>query len=44
MTTPLALVIGAIAAVLVFRYRVNSAWIVLSAALSGLILRLPIWK
>ena len=44
VTTPLALVIGAIAAVLVFRYRVNSAWVVLGAALSGLILRLPIWK
>ncbi len=44
VTTPLALVIGAIAALLVFRYRVNSAWVVLGAALSGLILRLPIWK
>jgi chromate transporter len=44
VTTPLALVIGAVAAVLVFRYRVNSAWVVLGGALSGLILRLPIWK
>jgi chromate transporter len=44
VTTPLALVIGAVATVLVFRYRVNSAWVVLGGALSGLILRLPIWK
>jgi hypothetical protein len=33
-----------VAAVLVFRYRVNSAWVVLGGALSGLVLRLPIWK
>ena len=44
VTTPLSLVIGVVAVVLVFRYRVNSAWVVLGAALSGLILRLPIWK
>jgi chromate transporter len=44
VTTPLALVIGAVAAVLVFRYRTNSAWVVLGGALSGLILRLPFWR
>ena len=44
VTTPLALVIGAVAAVLVFRYRLNSAWVVLGGALSGLLLRLPIWN
>ncbi|HXT25354.1 MAG TPA: chromate efflux transporter [Candidatus Eisenbacteria bacterium] len=44
VTTPLSLAIGAVAAVLVFRYRVNSAWVVLGGALSGLVLRLPIWK
>ena len=40
VTTPLALGIGAVAAVLVFRYRVNSAWVVLAGALAGLALRL----
>jgi chromate transporter len=44
VTTPLSLVIGAVAAVLVFRYRVNSAWVVLGGALAGLALKLPIWK
>ena len=40
VTTPLALGIGAVAALLVFRYRVNSAWVVLGGALIGLALRL----
>ena len=44
VTTPLSVAIGAVAAALVFRYRVNSAWVVLGGALSGLVLRLPIWK
>jgi len=44
VTTPSALAIGAVAAVLVFRYRVNSAWVVLGGAAAGLLLRLPIWK
>lgn len=44
VTTPSALVIGAVAAVLVFRYRLNSAWVVLGGALSGLIVRLPFWR
>jgi len=43
VTTPLALLIGAVAGVLAFRYRINSAWLVLGGALSGLILRLPFW-
>jgi chromate transporter len=41
VTTTPALVIGAVAAVLAFRYRINSAWVVLGGALSGLMLRLP---
>lgn len=44
VTTPPALLIGAVAAVLVFRFRMNSAWVVLGGALSGLILRIPFWK
>jgi len=44
VTTPLALVIGVVAAVLVFRFRVNSAWVVLGGAVTGLLSRLPIWK
>lgn len=44
VTTPLALVIGVVAAVLVFRFRVNSAWVVLGGAVAGLVVRLPIWK
>jgi hypothetical protein len=44
VTTPSALVIGAVVAVLVFRYRVNSAWVVLGGAAAGLLLRLPFWK
>jgi chromate transporter, chromate ion transporter (CHR) family len=44
VTTPLSLLLLAVAAVLVFRYRVNSAWVVLGGALAGLALKLPIWK
>lgn len=40
VTTPLALGIGAVAAMLVLRYRVNSAWVVVGGALVGLALRL----
>jgi chromate transporter len=40
VTTPLALAIGVVAAVLVFRFKVNSAWVVLGGALVGLALRL----
>jgi chromate transporter len=40
VTTPPALGIGVVAAALVFRYRVNSAWVVLGGALVGLTLRL----
>jgi len=39
VTTPLALLIGAVAAVLVFRYRVNSAWVVLGGAVTGLVMK-----
>jgi chromate transporter len=44
VTTPWSLAIGGVGALLVFRYRVNSAWVVLGGAFSGLILRLPLWK
>jgi len=40
VTTPLALGIGVVAAGLVFRFKVNSAWVVLGGALAGLALRL----
>ena len=40
VTTPLALGIGVVAAGLVFRFKVNSAWVVLGGALVGLALRL----
>ena len=42
VTTPLSLAIGVVAAVLVFRFRVNSAWVVLCGALAGLITKLAI--
>jgi chromate transporter len=41
--TRLALLIGAVAAVLVFRYRVNSAWVVLGGAVAGLLAKLLAW-
>jgi len=44
VTTPPALAIGAVAAVLVLRYRVNSAWVVLGGAVAGLLMGLPLWK
>jgi chromate transporter len=40
VTTPLALVIGGVAALLVFGWRVNSAWVVLGGALAGLAVKL----
>jgi chromate transporter len=40
VTTPLSLAIGVVAAVLVFRFRVNSAWVVLCGAVAGLITQL----
>jgi len=40
VTTLLALGIGVVAAGLVFRFKVNSAWVVLGGALAGLALRL----
>jgi chromate transporter len=39
-TSPLAVLIGVVAAVLVFRFRVNSAWMVLGGALAGLATKL----
>jgi chromate transporter len=40
VNTPLALGVGALAAVLIFRLKVNSAWVVLGGALAGLALHL----
>jgi len=42
VTSPLALVIAGVAAVLVFRFRVNSAWVVLGGAIAGLVAKLVV--
>src|SRR6201998_3059732 len=42
VTSPLAVVIAAVAAVLVFRFRVNSAWVVLGGAVAGLVAQLVV--
>lgn len=42
VTSPLAVVIAAVAAVLVFRFRVNSAWVVLGGAIAGLVAKLVV--
>jgi chromate transporter len=42
VTTPFSLVIGVVAALLVFRWRVNSAWVVLGGALIGLAAKLAL--
>jgi chromate transporter len=42
VTSPLAVVIAAVAAVLVFRFRVNSAWVVLGGAVAGLVAKLVV--
>lgn len=42
VTSPLAVVIAAVAAVLVFRFRVNSAWVVLGGAAAGLVAKLVV--
>jgi chromate transporter len=39
VVTPLAAVIAAASAVLAFRYKVNSAWLVLGGAVVGLVVR-----
>jgi chromate transporter len=38
--TPLAAVIGMVSAICLFRYRINSAWLILGGALCGLLLKL----
>jgi chromate transporter len=40
LTSSLAVVMAAVAAVLVFRFRVNSAWVVLGGAVAGLMVKL----
>jgi chromate transporter len=42
VTSPLAVTIAAVAAVLVFRFRVNSAWVVLGGAVAGLMAKLVV--
>lgn len=42
VTSPLAVVIAAVAAVLVFRFRVNSAWVVLGGAVAGLVAKMVV--
>ena len=43
VTSPLSVAIAAVAGVLVFRYRVNSAWVVLGGAVAGLTAKLLVW-
>jgi chromate transporter len=38
--TPLAAVIGMVSAICLFRYRINSVWLILGGALCGLLLKL----
>ncbi len=40
VVTPLAAVIAAVSAVLAFRYRVNSAWLILGGAVCGLVVKI----
>ena len=42
LVAPLAVAIGLISALLVFRYRVNSAWVILGGAVCGLIVKLAV--
>jgi chromate transporter len=42
VVTPLAIAIAMASAILLFRYRVNSAWLILGGALTGLLLRLGV--
>ena len=42
VTSPAAVIIAAVAAVLVFRFRVNSAWVVLGGALAGMVAKLAV--
>ena len=42
VVTPLAMAIAMASAILLFRYRVNSAWLILGGALTGLLLRLGV--
>jgi chromate transporter len=38
-----AILIAAVSVILVFRYKVNSAWMVLGGALAGILLQLLKW-
>jgi chromate transporter len=44
LVTPLAMVIAAVSAVLAFRFRVNSAWLILGGALCGLVVKMAGWS
>jgi chromate transporter len=39
VVAPLAVVIALVSAVLIFRYRVNSAWLILGGAVCGLVVK-----
>jgi chromate transporter len=43
VVTPLAAVIAAISAVLAFRFRVNSAWLIFGGAVCGLVVKISGW-
>jgi chromate transporter len=43
VVTPLAVVIAAVSAVLAFRFRVNSAWLILGGAVCGLLAKIGGW-
>ena len=44
VVTPLAAVIAAVSAVLAFRLRVNSAWLILGGAVCGLVVKVSGWR
>jgi chromate transporter len=44
VVTPLAAVIAAVSAVLAFRFRVNSAWLILGGAVCGLVAKIAGWS
>lgn len=44
VVTPLAAVIAAVSAVLAFRFRVNSAWLILGGAVCGLVVKIAGWS
>jgi chromate transporter len=43
VVTPLAAVIAAVSAALAFRFKVNSAWLILGGAVCGLVAKVSGW-